>query len=43
VPSAYEPFVREARLPDLPGLSKTILKGGIAGRVIINPRDPVVS
>jgi acrylyl-CoA reductase (NADPH) len=43
IPSAYEPFVREARLPDLPALSKTILEGGIAGRVVINPRDPVVS
>jgi acrylyl-CoA reductase (NADPH) len=43
VPSAYEPFVQEARLADLPGLSKTILDGGIAGRVIVNPRDPVVS
>jgi acrylyl-CoA reductase (NADPH) len=43
VPSAYEQFVKEARLADLPALSKTILDGGIAGRVIVNPRDPVVS
>lgn len=43
VPSAYESFVQEARLDDLPRLSKTILSGGIAGRVIVNPRDPVVS
>ncbi len=43
VPSAYEQFVQDARLADLPGLSKRMLAGGIAGRVIVNPRDPVVS
>lgn len=43
VPTAYEPFIKEARLADLPELSKTILKGGVAGRVVVNPRDPVVS
>lgn len=43
VGSAYEPFLQEARLEDLPALSKQILAGGIAGRVLINPRDPVVS
>jgi acrylyl-CoA reductase (NADPH) len=43
IPSAYEPMVKEARLDELPALSKTILDGGIAGRVIVNPRDPVVS
>jgi acrylyl-CoA reductase (NADPH) len=43
VPSAYEPLIQEARLADLPALSQTILAGGIAGRVIINPREPVVT
>ena len=43
VPSAYEPFVEEAELSELPALSARILDGGIAGRVIVNPRDPVVS
>jgi acrylyl-CoA reductase (NADPH) len=43
VPSAYEPLVKEASLTDLPALSQAMLKGGIAGRVIVNPRDPVVS
>ena len=43
VPAAYEPLVKEARLDDLPALSQSILKGGIAGRVIVDPRDPVVS
>lgn len=38
-PSAYEPMVTEARLADLPALAQTMLKGGIAGRVIVNPRD----
>ncbi len=40
VPAAYEEFVREARLEDLPGLAGQVLKGSVAGRVIINPRDP---
>lgn len=34
----YEPLVREARLEELPALSEQILKGGIAGRVIVDPR-----
>ncbi len=38
-PNAYEPMVTEARLADLPALAQTMLKGGIAGRVIVNPRD----
>lgn len=42
-PTAYEPLIHEARLDDLPALAGKILKGGINGRVIINPRDPVVS
>ncbi len=40
VPAAFEPMLTEARLEDLPGLADDMLKGGIAGRVIINPRDP---
>lgn len=43
VASAYDAMVQEVRLEDLPGLAPTILKGGVAGRVIVNPRDPVVS
>lgn len=43
VPSVYEELVHEARLEDLPALAETILQGGVAGRVIVNPRDPVVS
>jgi acrylyl-CoA reductase (NADPH) len=42
-PAVYEPLVTEARLEDVPALAARILKGEIAGRVIINPRDPVVS
>lgn len=42
-PAVYEPLVSEARLEDVPALAARILKGEIAGRVIINPRDPVVS
>jgi acrylyl-CoA reductase (NADPH) len=38
--SAYEGLVEEARLEDVPALAEKILKGGIAGRVIVNPRDP---
>ena len=37
---AYEGMVSEHGLEDLPALSKRILKGDIAGRAIINPRDP---
>lgn len=42
-PAVYEPLVSEARLEDVPALAARILKGEIAGRVIVNPRDPVVS
>jgi len=40
VPAAFEPMLTEARLEDLPGLAAQMLEGKIAGRVIINPRDP---
>lgn len=40
-PAVYEPLVTEARLEDVPGLAARILKGEIAGRVIVNPRAPV--
>jgi acrylyl-CoA reductase (NADPH) len=43
VPASYEALVSEARLEDLPALAASMLKGGIAGRTIINPRDPVES
>ena len=39
VPAAYEEFLREARLEDLPELAGQVLKGSVAGRVIVNPRD----
>lgn len=39
-PATYEPLVSEARLADLPGMAETMLNGGIAGRVIVNPREP---
>ena len=42
-PAVYEPLVSEARLEDVPALAARILRGEIAGRVIVNPRDPVVS
>lgn len=38
-PTAYEPFVTERRLEDLPEVAGTILKGGVVGRVIVNPRE----
>lgn len=38
-PTAYEPFITEHRLEDLPEVAATILKGGVAGRVIVNPRE----
>lgn len=41
--SVYAEMVEEAGLADLPALSQKILKGGIAGRVIINPRDRLES
>lgn len=40
VPAAFEPMLTEARLEDLPALADQILAGKIAGRVIVNPRDP---
>jgi len=40
VPAAFEPMLTEARLEDLPELAGQLLEGKIAGRVIINPRDP---
>ncbi len=40
IPTAFEQVLTEAGLEDLPGLADKMLAGGIAGRVIINPRDP---
>lgn len=40
VPAAFEPMLTEARLEDLPGLAAQMLQGKIAGRVVVNPRDP---
>lgn len=40
VPAAFEQVLTEARLEDLPGLAAKMLAGELAGRVIINPRDP---
>lgn len=40
VPAAFEPMLTEAGLEDLPRLAAEMLAGEIAGRVIINPRDP---
>ena len=40
VPAAYEPLLTEARLADLPGLATKMLAADVAGRVIVNPRDP---
>jgi len=40
-PAVYESLVSEAGLADLPALAARILKGEIAGRVIVNPRDQV--
>lgn len=37
--TAYNDLVHEHTLDDLPGLSKKMLKGGVSGRVVINPRD----
>lgn len=38
--AAYESFVTETRLDDVPALADKMLKGGVSGRVVINPRDP---
>ncbi|OEO30153.1 acryloyl-CoA reductase [Devosia insulae DS-56] len=40
VPAAFEPMLTEAGLEDLPGLAAQMLEGKIAGRVVVNPRDP---
>lgn len=40
VPAAFEPMLTEAPLEALPGLAQRMLEGGLAGRVIVNPRDP---
>lgn len=37
-PAVYEPVVTEARLDEVPALAARMLKGQVAGRVIINPR-----
>lgn len=37
--AAYEPFISEARLEDVPALAEKILAGQVAGRVIVNPRN----
>lgn len=37
--AAYEGLVTEARLDDLPALSDRMLKGSVAGRVVVNPRE----
>jgi acrylyl-CoA reductase (NADPH) len=42
VPTAYEPQVHEARLETLPALAAEMLEGRVAGRVLVNPRDPEV-
>lgn len=38
--AAYDQMVTEHELDEVPALAQQILKGQIAGRVIINPRDP---
>ena len=40
VPAAYKSLVREVRLDELPPLASEMLKGQVAGRVLVNPRDP---
>ena len=37
--AAYESMTTEHRLEELPGLARRMLDGGVAGRVVINPRD----
>lgn len=39
VPAALEPMLTEVGLEELPALADQLLKGSIAGRVIVNPRD----
>jgi len=40
VPGAYEPMVSEKHLEDLPREAASILRGGVAGRIIVNPKAP---
>lgn len=40
VPTAYEPLIREVRLAELPAIAPELLAGRVAGRVLVNPRDP---
>ena len=40
VPATYESLVREIRLDALPALAAEMLAGKVAGRVLVNPRDP---
>jgi acrylyl-CoA reductase (NADPH) len=37
--AAYEAMVSDVRLDDVPVLAERMLQGGVAGRVVINPRD----
>lgn len=38
VRAAYEPMVTEIGLEELPAMAERILAGGVAGRVVVNPR-----
>ncbi len=40
IPSAFEQVLTEATLEDLPRLAEQMLRGEVAGRVIVNPREP---
>lgn len=40
VPAAYEPLLHEVRLEALPAQATEMLAGKVAGRVLVNPRDP---
>jgi len=39
-PAAYASLVTEAQLENVPAVSRRMLKGGVAGRVVVNPRKP---
>ena len=39
-PAAYEPLVTEVPLAELPKRAEAILKGGVAGRIIVDLREP---
>ncbi len=39
-PSALEPLLQEVQLEDLPEMAAQLLRGTVAGRVIVNPREP---